>query len=395
VPVRVLVVNAGSSSLKLRVVETGTGPTAADDATLVASEDLDVVGGDPEAALARFVDAATPLDAAGHRVVHGGAEFEHALVVDAAADDALGRLADLAPLHNPPALDAIRFLRRLRPQLVQVACFDTSFHAGMPARAATYALPPRWREEWGVRRFGFHGLSHAWACRRAAALLDRNLEETALVTAHIGAGVSLAAVLGGRSIDTTMGFSPLEGLVMATRSGSVDPAAVLLALRRGLDAADVERALEREAGLLGLAGVSDLREVIAGADRGGADAALAYAVYVYRIQTAVGAMAVALGRLDGLVFTGGAGEASPRLRADVCAGLGLLGIARPEEAVSPPGGPWAPGGAGDDLATPQRDTARPEDRVVSAAGARPAVLVVEAREDLEILREVVRLGAGR
>ncbi len=376
---RVLVVNAGSSSVKLSVV--GAGDEVLAGVTLVRRP------GQREPAtldegLDRFLDGAPPFDAVGHRVVHGGSRFEGPLLVDAGSEAALAALADLAPLHNPPALEAIEDLARRRPALPQVACFDTSFHATMPDRASTYAVPDRWRREWGIRRFGFHGLSHAWASRRAAQLLDRPPAGLRVVTAHLGSGASLAAVAGGRSVDTTMGFTPIEGVVMATRSGSVDPGALLWALRHGgLGAEEAEADLELRSGLLGLSGrTGDLREVIERADAGDAACGLAYEVYVYRLQTAAGAMAVALGDLDALVFTGGAGEGSARLRADVCAGLGLIGVAPIDERGAPVPLP------GDGNGEPD-----PGDRVVSGPQSRAAVLVVHAREDLEIARAVREL----
>ena len=369
----ILVVNAGSSSLKLRVLDP-------DDA-VVASSDLATSGG-PEglaSALRTFVGAAPGVDVAGHRVVHGGTSFPEATLLGADAERSLAALTDLAPLHNPPSLAAIRALRALYPGLEQVACFDTSFHATLPARASTYAVPEEWRVRWGIRRFGFHGLSHAWASRRAAALLGVPEERCRLVTAHVGAGVSLAAVASGRSVDTTMGFTPLEGLVMATRSGSVDPGLVLwLQQHAGLGPTEVEHALEHQSGLLGLSGRSgDLREVIALADAGDRASGLAYDVYVHRMRSAIAAMVSALGGLDALVFTGGAGEASSRLRADVCDGLGFLGI-----ALDPAGHPDPAGGEsiGDTLVTPP--------------GAPVHVAVVRAREDLEIARQVRSLLGG-
>ena len=359
----ILVVNAGSSSLKLRLLDDANRVIAGKDAP---SPDPEHVGD----ALHAFVDENPQFEAAGHRVVHGGSKFKKSILLDDAADDALEALADLAPLHNPPSLAAIDALRSLRPDLPQIACFDTSFHADLPARAATYALPRVWRERWGIRRYGFHGLSHAWASHRAAELLGQPREQLRLVTAHLGAGASLAAVAFGRSVDTTMGFTPMEGLVMATRSGSVDPGLLLWVQRRGLSVGEVEAALELKSGLLGMSGVSgDLRRVIAAADAGNQDAQLAYEVYVYRIQTSVAAMCAAMGGIDGLVFTGGAGEASPRLRADACAGLSFLGVAL------------------DDALNLGLDG----DALVSSRQTAPAVLVVEAREDLEIARDVREL----
>jgi acetate kinase len=360
----VLVVNAGSSSLKLRLLNDG------DD--LIATEDLPRLGAmDLRHALDTFLNENRQIDAAGHRVVHGGSMFRKPILLDADTDAALDALADLAPLHNPPSLAAIETLRSLRPKLPQVACFDTTFHADMPAKAATYAVPKAWRDQWDIRRFGFHGLSHSWASRRAGELLGRPREELRLVTSHIGAGASLAAVAYGISVDTTMGFTPMEGLVMATRSGSVDPGVVLWVQRRGgLSANDVEEALEHESGLRGLWGESgDLRRVIAAADAGDQSARLAYEIFVYRIQTSVGAMCVAMEGIDGLVFTGGAGEASPRLRAAVCAALDLLGVSLDDTV----------------------NNSISEDGLVSPGGLSPAVLVVQAREDIEIARHVREL----
>lgn len=357
----ILVVNAGSSSVKLRLVDD------ADD--VVATRDLPHLDG-PELAhaIGTFLDEIPGVDAVGHRVVHGGSQFTEPLVLDDRADAALVALADLAPLHNPPSLAGIHAIRWLRPNLPQVACFDTSFHAHMPARAATYAVPQRWREEWGIRRYGFHGLSHDWASRRAGCILGTPREQLRLVTAHIGAGASLAAVAHGRSVDTTMGFTPIEGLVMATRSGSIDPGALLWVQRHGgLSAEQVETALEHESGLRGLSGeTGDLRRVMDLADAGNVSAKLAYEVYVYRIQTNVGAMSAAMSGIDGLVFTGGAGEASARLRSDVCTRLAFLGLRLDESS----------------------NEAMEGDGRVSTIGQSPAVLVVHAREDLEIARSI-------
>ena len=359
--VHILVVNVGSSSVKLRVVDD------ADD--VVATRDLPrLTGPDLVGALGTLLDESPGIDVAGHRIVHGGSKFTQPVVLDAGADEALESLSDLAPLHNPPSLEGIHALRSLRPRLTQVACFDTSFHADMPQKAATYAIPQRWREEWGIRRYGFHGLSHDWASRRAGVILGTPREQLRLVTAHLGAGASLAAVAFGRSVDTTMGFTPIEGLVMATRSGSVDPGALLWVQRHGpLSADQVEGALEHDSGLRGLSGdTGDLRQVIASAHAGDALAQLAYDVYVYRIQTNVGAMAAAMDGIDGLVFTGGAGEASACLRDDVCSGLTFLGLR---------------------LETSSNGT-HEGDSIVSTGGYLPAVIVVGAREDLEIAHGV-------
>ncbi len=361
---QILVVNAGSSSVKLRVLD--------DSDDLVASSDLPRQ--EPSGlrgAIGEILDEHPDVAAVGHRVVHGGTAFRGPVLLDDRVDATLEALADLAPVHNPIGLAGIHVVRELRPALPQVACFDTTFHVDMPAKASTYAVPRSWRETWGIRRFGFHGLSHSWASRRAAELLGRPRQELRLVTAHLGAGASLAAVASGRSVDTTMGFTPMEGLVMATRSGSVDPGLVLWVQHHaGLSAAQVQDALEHDSGLRGLAGGSgDLRRVMAAMDAGSPDAQLAYAVYVYRIQTSIAAMCTALGGMDGLVFTGGAGEGEARLRADTCEGLAFLRVG---------------------LHGSSNEKIR-GDGLVSPEGAEPAVLVVLAREDLEIARHVREL----
>jgi acetate kinase len=359
---RILVVNAGSSSLKLRLVEDGDTLAGAVD---LPSIDLGSGSVPPEAAAA--VDSFGRVDAVGHRVVHGATEFIEAVVVD---DGVLGRidaLTALAPLHQPACVAGIRWAASLLPEVPQVACFDTAFHAGIPAAAATYALPEAWRARWPLRRFGFHGLSHAWAARRAAELLGRRVEDLRTVTCHLGAGASLAAVAGGQSIDTTMGFTPLEGLVMATRSGSVDPGLVIwLQELGGLSAAAVAHGLEHESGLAGLAGTADMREVLARAARGDARAVLARDAYLHRLRAGIAAMAASLGGVDALVFTGRVGERAPEIRAGALTGLGFLGTA----------------------IDPDRNAAAAGDGVVSPDGTPASVLVVESREELEIARQV-------
>jgi acetate kinase len=357
----ILTVNAGSSSLKLRLLGPGD--------EVVATRD-GAPGDDPAALreeLRAILDAGPVPDAAAHRVVHGGAELDRATVVDAGVEAELDRLADLAPLHNPQAVRAMRALAELAPDLTEVACFDTAFHADLPAAARTYALPADWRDEaTPLRRYGFHGLSHAYASRRAAALLGAPAEDLRLVTAHLGAGASLAAVAAGRSVDTTMGFTPLEGLVMATRAGSVDPGLLLwLQRRHGIGPEEMERALDREAGLLGLAGTADMREVVARAADGEDRANLALDVYVHRLHAAIAAMAAAMGGLDALVFTGGVGENSPVVRARACMAAAFLGV---------------------ELDPAANERSVPDTRL-SPPGAPVAVVLVTAREDLEMARQ--------
>jgi acetate kinase len=314
--------------------------------------------------------AAAPADliAVGHRVVHGGAAFVAPTVLDDEVVARLEALTELAPLHNAPALAAIRSTMAALPSVPQVAVFDTAFHADLPAEATTYAVPRRWREEWGIRKYGFHGLSVAWSLERAGALLGRPAGELRLVVCHLGGGASATAVAGGRSADTTMGFGPLDGLVMATRSGALDPEVPLhVVVRRGVPAEEVERQLNRESGLSGLTGgVADMREVEARAREGDPDAALALAVYDRRLAAAVAGMLPVLRRLDAVVFTGGVGEGSTRVRAAAALRLAPLGVNIDRDA--------------NEAGTGDRDVAGPHSPV--------RVLVVHAREDVIISRAV-------
>ena len=359
---RVLVVNAGSSSLKLSVVE--------------HQEPVDGVELDAERARIdedRVVTAIRDLgaiDAVGHRIVHGGSRYRCAVRIDAGVVRALEELTALAPLHQPKSLAALTVVSRVLGDVPAVACFDTAFHATLPPAASTYALPQAWRDRWGLRRYGFHGLAHASAARRAAELLGRPLDGLRLVTCHLGAGASLAAVQDGRSVDTTMGFTPLDGLVMATRCGSVDPGLLLWLLEHtGLPEREMAQALEHDSGLLGLAGSADMRAVLRAAGNGDERAILALEVYHHRLRGAIASMAAAMGGLDGLVFCGGVGEHEPAVRAGATAGLGFLGIGVDPTANAD--------GAGD--------------RDLTAAGSAVRTFVVRAREDVEIARQVTAL----
>jgi acetate kinase len=300
------------------------------------------------------------VDAVGHRIVHGGARFQEPVVLDDSIVGELEELVSLAPLHNAPALAAVGNARRALPDVPQVAAFDTAFHATIPDEAATYAVPERWRDEWGIRRYGFHGLSVQWAAERVVG--------SRLVVCHLGGGCSITAVLDGRSVDTTMGFSPLEGVPMATRSGSVDPGALVYLLReRGLTADELDRALEHDSGLTGLSGRSgDIRELVAAEADGDSASRLALAVYVHRIAGGVAAMTAALGGLDALVFTAGVGEGSAEIRRRVCERLGFLGVELDPDANA--------------KATPDAD--------VGASGSAVRVVVVAAREELVVARAV-------
>jgi acetate kinase len=353
--VRILTVNAGSSSLKLSIVE---------GQRVHAAEELP---GDPDdEAIARATADIGRADATAHRFVHGGRRFERPVAVDADVEAGLRELAPLAPLHQAAALRALGAARKALPDVPAIACFDTTFHVTLPPAAATYAVPREWRERWGIRRYGFHGLSHAYASRRAAELLGRNAADLRIVVCHLGAGASLCAVRAGRSVDTTMGFTPLDGLVMATRAGSIDPGAVLWLLEHaGLSAADLEHSLEHESGLLALGGSADMRELLVRADGGDPDATLALDVYLHSLRAGIASMTAALGGLDVLVFTGGVGEHTPAVRARAAESLAFLGIAIDAAANTNPR----------------------EDADVSEAGTTVRTLVLHAREDLEMARQ--------
>jgi acetate kinase len=361
---RLLIVNAGSSSTKCSILDSQDAVVTRRD--LPAPDDPSV----PDA-VSELFERFSP-EASVHRIVHGGAGFRQAVLVNAAVEADIAALSDLAPLHNPPGLVLLDHVRALAPQLPAVVCFDTSFFAELPAEAATYALPGEWRDRFTLRRYGFHGLSHAWAVHRAAELVDYSVSELRVVSAHLGAGASLAAIEAGRPVDTTTGFTPLDGLVMATRSGSVDPGAVTFLLRHGgMTASQLDEALEHRSGLLALAGTANLEEVIERVHHGDGAAGLAWGVYLHRLRGGVAAMAAAMGGIDLLVFTGGAGEASPVLREAACAGLGFLGLEVDDKRNAE--------GTGDRLITPAR---------------LPAIAVVGACEDLEMAHQARKILAG-
>lgn len=353
---RVLVVNAGSSSLKLSVLD--PDETVVDECAIAVERDVW-----DRAALEEALGRFPSVGAVGHRVVHGGREFLDPVRLDARVVGRLRALGGLAPLHQPKSLAGIEALDQVLPGVPAVACFDTAFHAHMPVEAYTYAVPQRWREEFGVRRYGFHGLSHAYASRRAREWTGAER----VVVAHLGAGASLSAVLGGRSIDTTMGFTPLEGLVMATRSGNVDPGLVLwLNQHAGVAVADIGRALEHDSGLLGLAGAADMRTVLERERNGDGAARVAVGVYLHRLRALTASMVASLGGVDTLVFTGGVGEYSAPIRGRAAAGLGFVGVGV-DEALN--------------------EDVRGEGEI-TAAGAPVRTVVVHAREDVEIARGV-------
>ncbi len=347
----VLVLNSGSSSVKFALLDPGSGERLATgegerlgtaDAVLrvrwgpgaVTRERL--MGASHKAIVSRVIDhlagaghAGAGLTGVGHRVVHGGERFTAAALVDDAVIAELRAVSPLAPLHNPANLAGIEAVRAVLPDVPQVAVFDTAFHQTMPPRAFRYAVPEDWYTRYGVRRYGFHGTSHRFVSERAAALLGRPLSELRLVTAHLGNGCSAAAVCDGLSVDTTMGLTPLEGLVMGTRSGDVDPGVFgYLAGRTGLDAAQLTDILNTASGLAGLSGVgNDMRAVQRAAATGNEQAQLTLDVFVHRLCKAIAGLVVSLERLDALVFTGGIGEHSALVRGMALARLGFLGVA--------------------------------------------------------------------
>jgi len=318
---RVLVLNTGSSSIKYQLIESASGERLAGG---LAEEVTD-----HESALQDVVTELgdVAVDAVGHRVVHGGERFTAPTVVDDAVLDALRALVPLAPLHNPANIRGIEVARRVWSGVPQVAVFDTAFHRTLPPHAYLYAVPVAWYQEHGVRRYGFHGSSHEFVSGRTAELLGRDLAALQLIVAHLGNGASITAVAGGRSVDTSMGLSPLEGLVMGSRSGDIDPTVIThVATATGRPFEDVAAELNTASGLKGLTGVSDMREVTTRAASGDATAALALAVFCYRVKKYVGAYLAVLGRCDALVFTGGIGEHSAAVRRGVCDGLEPFGF---------------------------------------------------------------------
>jgi acetate kinase len=401
----ILVINAGSSSVKFtlfgldgeialasgiveRIGADGTrisyhrGKESVLDAPVAVANSDEAVG----AILAALthtrhgvIARSAAIDAVGHRVVHGGERLTHPVVVDAEVKAYLTECSRFAPLHNPHHLRGIEACERHIPAAVQVAVFDTAFHASLPPHAFLYGLPLRFYHQDHIRRYGFHGISHKYVSEAAAHFLQRPIGGLRMVTCHLGNGCSMAAVKGGRSIDTSMGFTPLEGLVMGTRCGDIDPAAVLhLMEHHGLSPADMNDLLNKQSGLLALAGIgsNDLRDVAAAAEGGNPDAAVALDVFCYRIRKYIGAFAAAMGGLDVLVFTAGIGENSPEVRHRVCAGLDALE------------------GFGIVLDAGKNALATPRLRAIQAESSRVSILVVPTNEELEIARETLKIVSG-
>ncbi len=391
----ILVINAGSSSLKFglfddaardelasglvdwtdpsrapEVVVRAAGgrerraPVDASDHRSAASLAIRAIFEGEDSALGRLSD----VKAVGHRVVHGGETFHESVPVDRAVKSELARLAELAPLHNPPALEGIESAEDVLPGVPHVAVFDTSYFARMDASRVIYPVPYSWYREWGIRKFGFHGISHAWCAARAAEILGRDASDLRVVSCHLGNGCSATASRGGVAVETTMGYTPMDGLMMGSRSGSVDPGVLLHALRKkGIDADELDDVLNHRSGLSGVSGVSsDYRAVEEAARRGDERSRLALAIYAARVKSAIGALAVTLGGVDALVFTAGVGEHSASLRAEACRGLECLGL----------------------RLDPARNEAQGPDSDLAAEGSSGAILVLRTREELMIAREV-------
>ena len=394
---RVLVINAGSSSLKYQLVDPDTGATDASGLverirlpTGAARHEVDgsthlreLAITDHAHAMAVLQEAfttygpdlaRTELVAVGHRVVHGGPEFSEPTLITAEVVRTVERLIPLAPLHNPGNLQGIDVAQRAFPQVPQVAVFDTAFHQTMPPEASTYAVPRQWREEYLVRRYGFHGTSHAYVSRRVADLLERPLTSLRTIVLHLGNGASVTAVDGGRSVATSMGLTPLEGLVMGTRPGDIDPGlGGHLARMSGMSLQDYEFALSKESGLMGLTGSADFRELHELRGRGDADAELAYQIVIQRLLHYIGGYAAIMGGVDALAFTAGIGENDADLRADVLRRLAGFGYVVDEEANA---------GLG-----------RGQEAIVTAPDSTVAAVVIPTNEEWEIARQAAELVA--
>ena len=321
---------------------------------------------------ARALAAPAEVDVVGHRVVHGGENFREATRLTEEAKAAIARLSSIAPLHNRAELQGMAIAEKLFGAVPQVGVFDTAFHRNMPEYAAVYAGPYEWSEQ-GIRRYGFHGINHQYCAERAAHLLGKELEALRIVTCHLGNGCSLAAIRGGRSVDTTMGFTPLEGLMMGTRSGSIDPAILTYLMReKKIGAEQIDDLVNKKSGLLGISGVSsDMRKIVARMKEGHARARLAFEMFVHRLKYYIGAMSASLGGMDVLVFSGGIGENSLEVRKAACEGLEFLGVRLDAKKNEEGSGDYA----------------------VSERDSRVPVLVIRAREDWAIARECWRIAS--
>jgi len=318
------------------------------------------------------VSTASEIDVVGHRIVHGGPKYAEPVLITPEVKVGIAAMSAFAPLHNRAELDGIEIVERLFGAVPQVAAFDTGFHRKMPEASAVYPGPYEWLMS-GIRRYGFHGINHGYCAERAAHLLHRDLNSLKLVTCHLGNGCSLAAIHEGHSVDTTMGFTPLEGLMMGTRSGSVDPGILTYLMRQGrLKGQEIDDVLNQKSGLLGISGISgDMREILAAMQQGHVRAGLAFDIYVHRLQAGIGAMAAVLGGMDALVFTGGVGENSPEVRETTCSNLLFLGVSLDQAANAQPS----------------------LDQDIAASDSPVRVLVIRAQEDWAIAKECWKLAA--
>ena len=395
----ILVLNSGSSSVKYKLIDTeGEGRTLAEggaeklglnDAFLKykradgSKATLELGHADHLAAIRAILNLLTDpvegciksfdqIDAVGHRVVHGAEKFSKSVVINDEVKEMIRRCYDIAPLHNPANMTGIEAIESLMPRVPQVAVFDTAFHQTMPAKAFLYALPYRYYKEDGVRRYGFHGTSHRYVSMRAAEFLGIDIEKTKMITCHIGNGGSITAVLNGKSVDTSMGLTPVEGLMMGTRSGDVDPGALTYLMKRhNLSADDIQRIINKESGVLGVSEISnDMREIEAAVAAGNEAAKLALDMYMLRITKYIGAYAAEMGGVDVIVFTGGVGENQTGLRADVCEPLRFMGVEIDKEFNA---------------------TLRGRDAVISTPESRVKVVVIPTDEELMIARDTAAL----
>jgi acetate kinase len=323
---------------------------------------------------ARVVSVPSEIDIVGHRIVHGGKDFEKAIVITPEVKSAIARMSVFAPLHNRAELEGIEIIEKHFGNVPQVAVFDTSFHSRLPEAAAVYPGPYEWLAQ-GIRRYGFHGINHQYCAERAAQLLGRELNALKLVTCHLGNGCSLAAIRDGRSVDTTMGFTPLDGLMMGTRSGSLDPGILTYLMREGKSTGQqLDDLLNTKSGLLGISGISgDMRQIVAAMKEGNPRAKLAFDIFVHHLQSGIGAMIAVLGGIDALVFTAGIGENSPELRAAACANFAFLGL----------------------RLDPAKNLKSPRDQEISSSDSAVRVLIIRAQEDWAIARECWRLAPAK
>lgn len=358
----ILVLNAGSSSLKLSLFDSEAR-------ALLAESTCKLDFADSSQAIRQFVEG-KDIDLIGHRIVHGGIQFQAPIVIDEKVGAVIAELSKLAPLHNPPALRALEGAKRLFPHAKHVAVFDTTFFSPLPESAFFYPVPYKWYEQWGIRRFGFHGLSHSYCAERARAILGRSAQR--LVICHLGSGCSASAVLDGKPVSTTMGFTPMEGLMMATRSGSIDPGILIYLLKeRGLTAGELEQVLNFQSGLLGVSGISaDYREVEKAAAENNPRAKLALEMYADALLSAIVSLAARLEGMDALLFTGGVGENRVKLRASVCERLSWLGVK-------------LDGARNSDCSA---------DTDITERGSAVRVLVIRTREDLMIAQAARSIG---